>query len=277
MSKEIAPAFQFYVKDWLSDPNVASLSFEQEGWYIHLVCHCWMDGSIPSDPAMALRLLGIRERDLCRCEESDIIDRLNARHQDMQELLDLCFVQHEAELGKLIHPRIEKERQGQEQRRKERSESGKRGGKTSAIKRLKNPSSAWKQVQANSSSSSSSSFNNNNSLSIKVRGSRMVPKEFEISNSLKEWAVKERPDLDLSVEIEKFRDYEFSRTYTKWESVFRNWIRNAKGGIRAVERKPTQPGLMVGKSTVQDQPLNPEYADALRKRAAADPFIDIGD
>lgn len=52
---------------------------------------------------------------------------------------------------------------------------------------------------------------------------------------------------------------------------------NKSTQIPTLKQKPTQPGMMVGKSTVQDQPLNPEYADALRKRAQADPFIDIGD
>lgn len=163
MSKEKSPAFQFYPRDWLSDHNVSSLSYEQEGWYIHLICHCWMEGHIPADPAKALRLLGIRERDIAGVEECEIVAYFNKRHEDMAELLATCFVPeaqlklNEAQLEYLVQPRIEKERHAQELRRQERSESGKKGGKASTITRLKNPSSAWKQLQAKSSSSSSSS------------------------------------------------------------------------------------------------------------------------
>lgn len=173
MSKELSPAFQFYPRDWLSDSNVSSMSYEQEGWYIHLICYCWMEGKIPANPALALRLVGIRERDICHCDESDLLTRFNRRHEDMQELLDMCFVpqaqlengeaQLEGQLQYLVHPRVEKERQAQILRRMEREESGRRGGKASVKKRLKNPRSAWKQLEANTQANSTSSSSSSSS------------------------------------------------------------------------------------------------------------------
>lgn len=163
MAKEKSPAFQFYPRDWLSDPNVSNLSYEQEGWYIHLICYCWLDGHIPEEPEKALRLVGIRDADLYGIKESEFVSKFNKRVKDMRELLELCFVVEaqlesgEAQLRFLVHPRVEKERAAQIFRKNERSESGKRGGKISAEKRLQNPCSAWKKLQANSSSSSSSS------------------------------------------------------------------------------------------------------------------------
>ena len=179
MSKELSPAFQFYPRDWLSDPNIASMSYEQEGWYIHLVCYCWMEGRIPASPAQALRLLGIRERDIAGCNESDLLSRFNKRHEDMEELLEMCFVpeaqlknnqgQLEGEVEYLVHSRIERERKAQIERRKEREESGRRGGKASIKKRLQNPRSAWKQLQANTQANSTSSSSSSSSSSSDIK------------------------------------------------------------------------------------------------------------
>lgn len=161
MSKEKSPAFQFYPRDWLSDPNITELSYEQEGWYIHLICYCWLEGDIPEDPASVLRILGIRSHDIDELEECELLARLNKRNDDIAELLSICFTAS-SKKGRLVHPRIEKERKAQEARRRERSESGKRGGKASAKKRLENPSSAWKKVQANLTTASSSSSSSSN-------------------------------------------------------------------------------------------------------------------
>ncbi|NOS67941.1 MAG: DUF1376 domain-containing protein [Candidatus Peribacteraceae bacterium] len=55
-----SPAFQFYPKDWLSDANVVSMTNEQKGIYITLLCHCWLEGSIPSDVSALSRLCGVQ-------------------------------------------------------------------------------------------------------------------------------------------------------------------------------------------------------------------------
>lgn len=178
MSKELSPAFQFYPRDWLSDPNVCLLSYEQEGWYIHLICHCWMEGHIPADAHQVGRILGFRDHDIAGLEECQLLDRFNKRQDDIRELLDLCFVpeaqlengeaQLQAQLQYLVHPRVERERKAQLERRKERSNSGRRGGKASVITRLKNPSSAWKQLQANTQANSSSSSSSSSSINTPI-------------------------------------------------------------------------------------------------------------
>ena len=56
MSK--APAFMFYAGDYLSSSRVTLLSLEEEGAYIRLLAHCWLHGSIPSDPELIARLIG---------------------------------------------------------------------------------------------------------------------------------------------------------------------------------------------------------------------------
>ena len=44
-----SPAFQFYPADFLSDSKVILMSNEAVGCYIKLICHGWLEGSIPSN------------------------------------------------------------------------------------------------------------------------------------------------------------------------------------------------------------------------------------
>lgn len=43
-TQDRAPAFPFYAKDWLADPKVASMSFDNRGRYIHLLASMWEYG-----------------------------------------------------------------------------------------------------------------------------------------------------------------------------------------------------------------------------------------
>jgi uncharacterized protein YdaU (DUF1376 family) len=43
------PAFQFYPQDFLSDLNVQSMTDEEVGIYIKLLCHCWIEDGLPVD------------------------------------------------------------------------------------------------------------------------------------------------------------------------------------------------------------------------------------
>jgi uncharacterized protein YdaU (DUF1376 family) len=229
MSKEQAPAFQFYAAEYLADENVQLMSLEEEGCYIRLMAYCWREGSVPSDEELLTRLCkGVKP----------------------SRVVKGCFNYPSNDSARLLHPRLEVERQKHEEWRSKCA----RGGKASARKRkYKNNVVAQQgscllvpskgQVKGNTSSSTSSS---NNTLS--KRGSRFVPEEFQITAALMEWARKERPDLNLDVEVEKFRDYEFARAYTDWERVFKNWIRNAKGqSFQKAAQKSFKPDL-VGQS-----------------------------
>jgi len=44
VTKQKPPAFQFYVKDWLSSPNVMMMTPEQRGCYIQLLAFSWPNG-----------------------------------------------------------------------------------------------------------------------------------------------------------------------------------------------------------------------------------------
>jgi uncharacterized protein YdaU (DUF1376 family) len=51
------PAFQFYPADFLADAAVVAMSMEERGVYITLLCHQWIEGSIPDDPKILARLV----------------------------------------------------------------------------------------------------------------------------------------------------------------------------------------------------------------------------
>lgn len=106
-----SPAFQFYPADYLADMRVRMLSWASRGLYMDLLCYCWREGWIPSDGSAIAQLSG--------CHDLAIIE----------PCLEL-FESHPNDPKKLVHKRLEEEREGQERRRIERSESGRRGAES---------------------------------------------------------------------------------------------------------------------------------------------------
>jgi len=56
-----APAFQFYIKDWLSDPQLRMASFSTKGIWIDLLCYMWgapVRGKVEGSKEELSRLLG---------------------------------------------------------------------------------------------------------------------------------------------------------------------------------------------------------------------------
>lgn len=62
---ERPPAFLFYPRDFLTDRVVASMTPEELGGYVPLLCHAWLSdkpGILPDDDALLARLSGLGER-----------------------------------------------------------------------------------------------------------------------------------------------------------------------------------------------------------------------
>lgn len=107
-----APAFQFYAAEWLADAEVQLMSLEEEGCYIRLLSYCWREGSIPADLSILSRL--------CKGGSTTLIAVVAKRFQP-----------HPEDSSKLVHERLEKEREKQRTWREKSAE----GGKKSAEKR----------------------------------------------------------------------------------------------------------------------------------------------
>lgn len=108
MAPERSPAFQFYPKEFLADGNVGGMSLQERGAYITLLCFCWNDGSIPTDPARLATMCGTTAKAFAACWPA----------------VRACFREHD---GRFIHPRLERERAKQDDHRERRSDRGVRG------------------------------------------------------------------------------------------------------------------------------------------------------
>jgi len=96
------PWFPFYPADWLSDSKVASMNLEEQGAYLRLLCFCWREGRIPTDPRSIARLLSLPDDDGAR----------------LWSVLEPCFTTSGT------NPRLEREREAQQEKRKLRSIAG---------------------------------------------------------------------------------------------------------------------------------------------------------
>lgn len=80
MSK--APAFQFYVKDWLCDTKLKMASFSTKGIWIDLLCYMWVNdikGELISTWDSLKKLIGASEYEL-------------TLFKDEAALLDFCYI-----------------------------------------------------------------------------------------------------------------------------------------------------------------------------------------
>lgn len=108
-----SPAFSFYPKDWLSDANVTAMTFDEQGIYVRLLCHYWLEGTLPASEEKLARLLGMPVKRFARAWVA----------------LQPCF---RVEGDRLVQKRVETEREKQEAFRDSQANKGKMGGRPKA-------------------------------------------------------------------------------------------------------------------------------------------------
>lgn len=146
MAPEKAPAFQFYPKDYLTDPRVRAMSFEQRGLYWEAVSICWLEGSLPADQGELAAILGCPLRRL-----SIVWPRISQ-----------CFETHG---DRLTHKRLDKERAAQAESRERRTEAARKRWEKDAMHMQSTASeqSSVDTMQCSPSSSASSSASSTSS------------------------------------------------------------------------------------------------------------------
>ena len=102
-----SPAFQFYPRDFLGDANVAVMTLQERGAYITLLCHCWTEGSLPADNAKLARLCGVSPPAM----------------KKLWDALGPCFRTDTVSPGRLVQPRLEREREKQADFRRRQSDA----------------------------------------------------------------------------------------------------------------------------------------------------------
>ena len=159
MGKNKPPAFQFYPKDWLSDEKVLMMSSAEEGAYIRLLCHAWLNHGLPDDD-----------------EKLAHLSRLGPDwHNGSGAKLRECFRKHN---NKLQQNRLEKERQKQRQYAKQRSLAGLKSAKLRF--QQKNERSTKSQRNCNEKTNSRSTvvqreFNSSSSSSSSIKKEKNPP------------------------------------------------------------------------------------------------------
>lgn len=118
MAAEKAPAFQFYPKDFLMDGNVSGMSLQERGAYITLLCICWLEGSLPADVGRLANIVGTPRKAFAK----------------FWPAISVCF---QEQGDRLLHGRLELERQKQAEFRQRQSENGGKGGRP--LKPTRNP------------------------------------------------------------------------------------------------------------------------------------------
>jgi hypothetical protein len=77
----------------------------------------------------------------------------------------------------------------------------------------------------------------NTDMARKRASTRKAPEDFTITDSLREWAWKNCPGVDLDLETEAFKDYTFASGKTDWPATWRSWMRKANKGKRPVQAR----------------------------------------
>jgi hypothetical protein len=122
-----SPAFQWYPTDYLGSQRVQMMSLEQEGAYCRLIWYCWQHGSIPSGAEDAARLIGKG----CSVELANSV---------------LGMFQPSKEPGRLMHDRLEMEREKQAVWRKKSSDGGLKSAQVRWGKSVNNDKGGYKMV-----------------------------------------------------------------------------------------------------------------------------------
>lgn len=104
-----APAFQLYVKDWLSSERVALMTGCAEGLFIRLLALCWDNGSLPADARALQGLVPKHRRCWRRC---------------WPQVKD-CFTIRD---GRLYNLKLDSQRNRLHELSETRAESGRKGG-----------------------------------------------------------------------------------------------------------------------------------------------------
>jgi uncharacterized protein YdaU (DUF1376 family) len=193
MSK--SPAFQFYPKDFLV--GVMGMPDEQVGIYIRMLAVQWERGGLPSDPKAIKNLVG-------------------SRKPPSQELLEKFPVN---ENGLRQNPRMEKERQKQEDFAKSRKEAADRRWEKERLQReeeeLRNARALHNENINDALHSSSSSSENNTPL----------PPEGELFSGEEEGATNKEQAYPAIVEALWKATTPVSRVRSAKAKVLKSWRR----------------------------------------------------
>jgi uncharacterized protein YdaU (DUF1376 family) len=214
-----SPSFQFYPADFLSDENVVMMSNRELGCYMKLMCYCWREGSIPADMNKIARLCG---------EDGSAM-------ADLWTAISGCFDTAENDASRLVHFRLEKERNKQTEYKKERSDSGRKGAESRWGKASKANGSAIAQPLAEPMANDGLSSSSSSSTSENIDKPKPKKKTALIDDLITpDWLTKATDygmtEKTAENEIGKFKNHHFEKKTVsenwirQWDTWCRNWV-----------------------------------------------------
>jgi uncharacterized protein YdaU (DUF1376 family) len=202
------PAFQFYPREYLTDEHVVLMNLEEQGAYVRLLCHQWLEGSVPAEiPALA-RLCGVAPAKMKRLWVC-IAPKFQATPD-----------------GRLVNERLERARKDTEEWKATQAEAGRRGAEKRWAAHAEQDRQPMPTPMAkNSTASVTASEKKKASLSKKS-----LPEDWTPNEKHRKLAAELRVDVEL--EAVKFRDWAVAnaKVMADWNAAFRNWLRNSKPG-----------------------------------------------
>lgn len=138
MARQKLPWFPFCPIDFLTDEQVLQMNLQQVGIYLKLLCHQWIEGSIPADPLALQAMLGVGLQPTTSLVVSDLL-----------AICSLCFQKHPRVKNRLINPRMYRDQIKQSASYQRVVEGGRRGGLSRVAQASLKPGSSHPQAIRN--------------------------------------------------------------------------------------------------------------------------------
>lgn len=113
-----APAFQLYASDTMADKRYRSMSLEERGLYLSILCECWVNRSMPADPQSIGKWLGYSQEVIETALTEDVLSFFEMKKSE------------------ITSAELERYRKLLEERREKQSRGGKKGAKVKWDKSL---------------------------------------------------------------------------------------------------------------------------------------------
>ena len=230
------PWYPLYHEDFAMD--TMTWTAIEVGCLVRLMNYQWANGSVPDDQIRLAMMCGVTD-----------VDEWN----DIWETLRPKFEQVASAPGHLVNRRLAIEHERQPRKRRQATAAAEtRWGKGSKIKQ---PDADALQTDMRMASDPEPEPDKKNpplpSVAPPLKRKHRLPVDWETDEKLIDWAVEKVPDVNISYETEKFKDYFLStgRTYVDWRRAWMNWMRKANEGGNHGRRERLGPAERIEKAT----------------------------
>jgi len=224
-----APAFQFYVKDWLSDPELQSASASTRGIWINALCHMW--------EAKERGILHGTTESLCRILNCTVEEFDRFLSESQLYAFDDLMTQNNGKVT-LINRRMQRDERERNLHRKRQYRYIERHKYSTDDAKID-----VKVTPPSSSSSSSPTPKNKDKIARSVKTKRAVSMaDNEFINALKQNPAYRGIDIDREIgKLDAWLLTPRGRGKKKTQQRLVNWLNKAEKPMDSVNNPPTDP------------------------------------